>query len=196
VLFRSYYDEGTTTYLRFQTGDAGTYVAGISTLPRTIELDAEAFLAYLEHEELTGIIAARQKQDIADQPAREEYAKHVKAIFQVGDRHSDHYGMVLGYPIEFIPLSNPYDLKAGQPISFQLLSGGRPLAGQTVHYSVRSSGTTEGPERSLRTDAGGRVTLVPDQPGQWYLATIHMTERAEADLDYQSQWATITFAVQ
>lgn len=191
-----YYDEGTATYLRFPTGEAGTYVAGISTVPRTIELDAEAFLSYLEHEELSSIIAAREEQGLSDQPAREEYAKHVKAIFQVGDQRSDHYGLVLGYPIEFIPLSNPYEGQVGQPMAFQLLYEGRPLAGQTVHYSVREPGAKQGPERTLRTDARGRFTLSPDQPGQWYLATIHMTERPEEDLDYESQWATLTFAVQ
>lgn len=191
-----YRDEGDVTFLRIETGGAGTYVAGISTRPRTIELDAAAFRDYLTHEGLTDILAAREDQGRADQPARESYAKHVKALLQVGEARSDHYGMVLGYPIEFVPLRNPYDLRPGESISFQLLRDGKPLGNQVVHYSVRQPGERSGSERSLRTDARGRLTIVPEQAGQWYLATIHMTEHPEADLDYASQWATLTFAVQ
>ena len=38
-----YYDKEAVTYLKFTTGKTGTYVAGISTLPRNIELTAEEF---------------------------------------------------------------------------------------------------------------------------------------------------------
>lgn len=191
-----YYDRGEATYLRFQPEQSGTYLAGVSTLPRTIELEADAFRDYLVHEGLEDIQKARQAQGIDGQAAREQYAKHVKAIFQVGQPRSDHGSMVLGYPIEFIPLSNPYDLRPGDAIFFQLLYEGRPLGHQVVHYSVRQPGKSSGSERSLRTDERGRLTIIPEQAGQWYLATIYMVESSAADLDYESQWATLTFAVQ
>ena len=67
-----YYDEGNTTYLKIKPENSGTHVAGISTLPRVIELDAVEFKEYLEHEKLNELIAQREKQGIDDQPAREK----------------------------------------------------------------------------------------------------------------------------
>lgn len=73
-------DKENITFLKFKTGNKGTYVAGISTLPRTIELNAADFQEYLEHEGLVDIIAMREKMGISDSSAREKYSKHVKAL--------------------------------------------------------------------------------------------------------------------
>ena len=133
-----FYDKDHITYLKFKSGKTGTYVAGISTLPRAIELNGEEFTDYLEHEGLAGIIAERENKGISDQGAREKYSKHVKAILQVGDTRTDSYATQLGYPIEFIPLVNPFALKVGDEASFQLSYMGKPLINQTVHVSSRS----------------------------------------------------------
>ncbi|MEL7193626.1 MAG: DUF4198 domain-containing protein [Bacteroidota bacterium] len=191
-----YYDKGAVTYLKLKTGKTGTYVAGISTKPRAIELSGEKFTAYLEHEGLAEVRADREAKGITDQVAHEQYAKHVKAILQVGESRSDHFSAVLGYPIEFIPLTNPYKLAVGDTMSFKLLYLGKPLGKQTVHISSRmSSQSTDPTERALRTDAEGTVRFPIENKGQWYIATIHMLESEEADFDYESQWATLTFEV-
>jgi len=39
------------------------------------------------------------------------------------------------------------------------------------------------------------VSFPIENKGQWYIATIHMLESEEADFDYESQWATLTFEV-
>lgn len=191
-----YYDRDKVTYLKFKSGNEGTYVAGISTLPRVIELSAVDFQEYLEHEELTDVIEMRETMGITDSSARERYSKHVKAILQVSDKQTSHFKTEFGYPIEFIPLQNPYELTLGDKISFRLLSGGKPLSDQIVHYSVRTVPDNKlHEENSTRTDKDGIITITLSEKGRWYVATIHMVEIEAKDIDYESNWATLTFEV-
>ncbi|MEN8249383.1 MAG: DUF4198 domain-containing protein [Bacteroidota bacterium] len=193
---KDYYDKHNVTYLKFETGDAGTYVAGVSTLPNMIELTAREFKEYLEHEGLTDVLADREKTGKSNRPAKEKYSKHVKNILQVGDRLTEHYNIELGYPIEFIPLENPYAKKVGDDISFKLLRSGNPVADQVVHYSFRSdSNKTSGAESSIRTNKDGIITIPISKAGKWYIATIHMVESSENGVDYESNWATLTFEI-
>jgi uncharacterized GH25 family protein len=121
------------TLLTFKTGQAGTYVAGVSTRARSIELAAEDFNSYLEHDGVLDMLASRKENNTLDQDAVEKYSKHVKAIFQVGDQRSNDWQTNFGYPIEFVPLSNPYHLHEGEPLQVQLLRNGQPLANQLVY---------------------------------------------------------------
>jgi len=193
VQFRS----GNITLLPFTTGSSGTYVAGVSTLPRDIELSAEEFLEYLQHEDLQAMIREREEKGLSGNPAVEKYSKHVKAILQVGDNRSGHWSEKLGYPVEFVPLQNPYLLSEGDSLSLLLLSDGSPLPGQVVHAGTRKDSNDPDRSRNLHhTDSNGVVSVVIEQTGTWFLSTIHMTASTEEGLDYESNWATITFAIQ
>lgn len=193
----AYYDKEKSTYLRFTSGAAGTYTAGISTKPKMIELDAEAFNDYLDHEGLEDTIKERKADGSFNSGAREKYSKHVKALFQVGDKRTEEYGTVFGFPIEFVAKTNPYTVNAGESLSFQLLRDGKPLPNHICHFSTSMPGKdAHENENSTRTDENGLVTITPTQAGNWYLATIHMEKRTEKGVDYESNWATITFAVE
>jgi hypothetical protein len=191
-----YYEKGKATYLKFIPGKRGTYVAGISTLPRMIELSAAEFKEYLEHEGLDHVIADRENKGVSGKPAQEKYSKHVKAILQVDQKRTDHYSTELGYPIEFIPLNNPYDLKVGDRAAFKLRVNGKPLPGQGVHISSRHDGVDPfAKEIPGKTDEKGEFSFEITETGHWYVATIHMIESTEENVDYESNWATITFEI-
>jgi hypothetical protein len=191
-----YYDKDLKTYLKIRTGQSGTYVAGVSTLPRNIELSSEDFATYLKHEGLTDVLSQRKKAGIDGEAAVEKYSKHVKALLQVGEEPTDDYTTVLGYPIEFIPLANPYKLTVGDQMSFRLLFDGKPLANQTVHMSWREgAGAKARDEMSTRTDEKGEFSFTIEAKGHWYVASIYMQESTEKGLDYESNWATLTFEV-
>ena len=49
--------------------------------------------------------------------------------------------------------------------------------------------------QSVRSDAEGIATITLASPGTWYVKFIHMVPVAEPDVDYESKWATLTFAV-
>ncbi len=137
-------EKDSVTLLNFTTGDSGTWVAAISTAPRSIEMTAAAFNTYLEHEGILDMLDWRRENDQHRVDAVEKYSKHVKTIFQVGDKRSNDWEKALGYPIEFIPLNNPYDLNTGDSLRIKLLLNGEPLANQLVYadYKAPANGHT------------------------------------------------------
>ncbi len=125
--------DSTVTQLTFTTGEAGTYVAGVSTKARNIELSAEKFNSYLEHDGVLDMLEQRKRDSLLDEDAVESYEKHVKAIYQVGEIKTNDWSMVLGYPIEFVPQANPYEKYSGEKLEVQLLLDGKPLSNQLVY---------------------------------------------------------------
>lgn len=184
------------TYLNFTTGDAGTYVAGISTLPKVLEMDAKAFSEYLHHEGLEGTIAERKAMKLEGNGAKERYSKHVKALLQVGQKSSIEFMKPLGYPIEFVPMNNPFEINLGDAVGFKLLRNGKPLANHIVHYSTAVPGQdAHENENSTKTNENGLFSIRPSAKGKWYVATIHMEKKEGEDVDYESNWATLTFEI-
>jgi hypothetical protein len=197
-------EDGMVTVLNFQTGEAGTWVAGVSTRPNNIELSAQEFNDYLEHDGVLDMLEWRKENNALDQPAVEKYSKHVKAVFQVGDIFTVDWQMPLGYPIEFVPQRNPYELHTGEILPLQLLKDGKPLANQLIFagFSEGSHGHQHDAqagmehrhdEAQLTTDAEGVVNLMIDHDGKWYVRTIHMALSGEEGLTHESNWATLTF---
>jgi len=132
-------EKDSTTLLNFQTDNAGTYLVGVSTAARNIKMKAEDFNNYLKHDGVIDMLESRKENKLLDEDAVEKYSKHVKAIFQVGNEKTDDWSTELGYPIEFIPLSNPYELHTGDTIEVKLLRDGSPLNNQLVYADYRPS---------------------------------------------------------
>ncbi len=212
------------TFLNFTTGKAATWVAGVSTRPRNIELAAADFNNYLEHDGVLDMLDWRKNNNALDQDAVEKYSKHVKTIFQVGDQLTNDWQTELGYPIEFIPLSNPYDLHPGHSMQVKLLLNGKPLVNQLVYAGSKETvhnhesdhvhddetahdhphdhpGEEAEAEHhhqdltQLRTDAQGNITLNITHQGIWYLRTIYLVQSEEDGLTHESNWATLTFEI-
>jgi len=125
--------DSTITQLTFNTGKAGTYVAGVSTKARNIKLTAEKFNNYLKHDGVTDMLAKRTTNNLLDKDAVESYQKHVKAIYQVGKTKTEDWKTVLGYPIEFIPQANPYEKHSGEKLDVKLILDGKLLSNQLVY---------------------------------------------------------------
>ncbi len=182
------------SWLSLQLGEPGTYVAGVSVRPNRIELTGAQFNSYLEEDGILDVLAARRQAGELDRPARERYSKHVKAIFQVGDRRTEEFRAVLGYPAEIVPVTNPYAVRAGGELVVRCLVDGQPVAQQIVLWGG------EGPNGPLaqqmaRTGADGTARLRLSAPGRWYVKFVHMGRLSEPDFDYESKWATLTFEV-
>ena len=179
-----------TSLLGVELGEAGTYIAGVSTRPRELDLTAEQFNAYLKEDGLPDVLEQRRADNELGLGARERYAKHVKAIFQVGEARTESFGVALGYPAEIVPLENPYAIarsEAGTTLRVRCLVDGRPVANQTVLWGG------PGAERTTRSDSLGVAVVTLDAPGKWYVKFIHMARANRAGLDYESKWATLTF---
>ncbi|MDP2955814.1 MAG: DUF4198 domain-containing protein [Longimicrobiales bacterium] len=187
--------ETDTTYLGLRTGAAGTYVVGVSTLPRQLGLDAGDFNQYLASDGVIDVLKQRALDKALDQGAWEQYSKHVKAVFQVGDRRTGGLDVALGYPAELIPMTNPYELEIGGEMAVRALVDGRTVAGQLVIAGGDGGGHGAIPEREARTDAQGVARFRLDRPGRWYVKFINMVPTEAEGLDYESKWATLTFEI-
>jgi hypothetical protein len=185
-----------TAVLPFRAGESGTYLAGVSTKPRNIELTASEFNEYLEHDGVLDVLEKRKMGTGNDQNVVEQYEKHVKAVLQVGNKKTKHFSTQLGYPIEFIPLSNPYRLRVGDKIRIRLLFNGDPLPEQIVFSGYeKEEDDHHATEAMVRTNEEGIAEVKIDHSGKCYLRTIYMRESTKEGLDYESYWATLTFEV-
>ncbi|MCU0646840.1 MAG: DUF4198 domain-containing protein [Gemmatimonadaceae bacterium] len=187
---------GDTSTFMLTTGASGTYVLGTSTRPKVLAMKGADFNAYLAEDGVPDELAARRRDGRLDEGSRERYHKHVKALVQVGAEPSNHFGTVLGYPSEIVPLANPYALKVGATLPVRVLSGGKPVASQFVQYGGRTTTGGRVPQRSTRTDAEGVARIPLDRVGDYYVKIIHMRRlTADADANYESRWSTLTFAM-
>ena len=186
----------TTSELTFATGPAGTYVLGASIRPRQLTLTGKEFNAYLEEEGVLDVLAARTKANELEREARERYSKHVKAIVQVGDARTADFATTLGYPAEIIPLENPYTIRPGGSLRVRCLVDGRPVVEQVVLAGYQpTSRRARPPQTSVRTDAQGVAKIEIPAAGKWYVKFVNMVPLLEAEADYESKWATMTFQV-
>jgi len=187
--------QGDSTLVRFRTGGPGTYVLGLSVRPREIALTGEQFNGYLREEGLDEVLAERTRTGTLGEPARERYAKHVKAIFQVGDGRSEQYAAGLGYPAEIVPLENPYGLRPGDGLRVRCLIRGQPAGGLVVLAGGTSESGSPIREVRARTDSAGIATVPLGTAGRWYVKFISMRRSTEPGLTHESQWATLTFQI-
>ena len=199
-------EENKTTLLHFTTKGEGTYVAGVSTKARDFEMDAKAFNDYLEHDGVLDMLEWRRDNGALDKPVVEKYSKHVKTIFQVGEKRTIDWNVNLGYPIEFLPLANPYKLDVGYSMKVLLLRDGNPLPNQLVYlgtpqhhhthdHSDEDADHHHHEAQQLKTDENGIITIKPKKEGVHYLRTIHMELSDEPGLTHESNWATLSFEI-
>jgi uncharacterized GH25 family protein len=190
----------TTSMLEYEAGAPGTYLIGVSTKPKVITLPAKEWADYLKHDGVPDTLAVFEKQNRLEN-VRERYSKHVRAIVQVGEKKTTDYATPLGYPVEILLEQNPYELKQGQEMSFRVLFAGKPVANQFVkvsyegHHGHDKSGNHVAAHQ-LRTDKDGRARFAVDKKSVWYVSLIHMQQIKDAEADYESNWATVTFGVQ
>ncbi|HTG93369.1 MAG TPA: DUF4198 domain-containing protein [Pyrinomonadaceae bacterium] len=181
-----------TTTIEIQTLGAGTYLFGVSTVPKLVEQKAAAFNQLLVQDGKADILAQRRTNNELTQDVHVRLTNSVRTIFQVADKLSDHYNRRLTFPAELIPQQNPYSLRVGQTIAFLCLVDNRPIGNQFVTAGWESR---EGKIQTLsgRTAADGivRFKLVAD--GKWYVEMNHM--KALTKLNYEVKSASLTFAV-
>jgi uncharacterized GH25 family protein len=81
-----------------------------------------------------------------------------------------------------------------------VLAEGEPVADQLVYASYEGfhSHDETGSHReaaTLRTDAKGVARIELTRSGRWYLRLIRMLPSDAEGVDYESNWATLTFEV-
>jgi uncharacterized GH25 family protein len=182
-----------TSFLNLEAKEEGNYVAGLSTMTREIDLKAKDFNEYLTEDGIPDTLAERKRKKELTKDVRERYSKHVKIIFQAGEKQSDNYKTALGYPVEIVPVTNPYTLKSGETFEFQCLKDGKPLANQFVMTGFEDKNGKIVASENVRTDKNGFAKIKLGAAGLWYVKFINMTPIKDPKINYESKWATLTF---
>lgn len=186
--------------LTFRTGATGTYGVGVSIKPRTLKMTAESFESYLNHDGVLDILEARRKGKQSEDEVNEKYSKHVKALFQVGEKRTDNITKPYGFPIEIVPQKNPFSLRVGDTLPVTVLFKGKPVRNQLVYANYAGFHRHDDSGQHIeavktRTNAKGAAQIKLSEKGRWYVRLIHMTPSDEEDIDYESNWATLTFEI-
>ena len=172
-----------------QIDQTGPLILAYVSTAQTVELEPEAFEAYLLKEGLERIVQVRAQQGHSQTPGRELYSRCAKALVQAGgisgpDRR-------LGMELELVLQARPDSLRPGMPL--QLLFRDQPLAGALVTCTSIDPDWTH---HSARTDSQGQVQIPLRHLGPQLCKSVHMTP-ADNDLeaDWQSFWASLTLEI-
>ena len=121
----------------------------------------------------------------------ESYARNTKLLLGVGD--SAGADRALGLPFELVAERNPYGLAPGATLPVRLLLHGKPSAGMTI--TTFSAAAPENPTTTV-TDRDGRAQIALSARGAYLLNAVHMFEPSpSAKADWESLWASLTFAI-
>jgi uncharacterized GH25 family protein len=170
----------------------GPLLLGYQSVRSFVELDAAKFNQYLEHEGIEFIRAERQARGEDDQPAPEYFVRCAKTLLQSGPATSgDVYKTVLGYTLELVPESNPYELEAGDELGFQLWYRNEPAEGLLIQAFTRDDPDSI---QKVRTDADGHGVITVDRAGVWLIKAVNIQPIvADPKALWQSYWATYLF---
>jgi uncharacterized GH25 family protein len=173
---------------------AGVQLLALDTHPNTLELGADKFHAYLRDEGLEPVIRQREASGQAAMPGRERYRRHVKTLLRAGGRSDATWAVRTGQVLEIVPLSDPHALPRGGDLGFQVLFGGRPLAGALVKAWHRRNDQLA--VLRAHTDAKGQAVLALPWTGRWMVSLVHMVAAADdSAVDWDSHWGNLTFEV-
>ena len=158
-----------------------------------IKLEADKFNRYLAAEGLDAVREQRRRAGEDRQPGRERYSRCLKCLLRVG-AGDDAWKRVLGQQLEIVPLADPASVKPGGTLRVRVQFEGKPLAKAAV-FALRKDGGKVTTQR-LRTDAEGTAAVVLAGKGVWLVRLVHMRRcTGNADADWESVWAALTFEV-
>ena len=178
-------------------GPGGHWLA-VDRHPIDIELAAEVFNGYLDHEGLDAALSERQRRGESGEPGRERYARHLKAFVQVGEATDGVGCRRLGQDLEVVFHHDPARLAVGRTVEVELVELGRPVADHALDIYVE--GDADVHAHRVRTNAEGRARVTLRRPGRTVFRTVSMRRcvgegSACDDVEWTSRWTAATVDV-
>ena len=162
---------GTSLRVRHRPTATGQYLIAMALKPRSLREGSAGFRRYMELEGATELAQRYAREGLlptTDSITR-RYAKYAKTVVEVGQGGARAFDRVAGHPLEFVPLTDPAALRAGDSLAVRLLFRGRPLAGAHLHAGAapaQSSGAGQGSTAARASAAVAQdLSLVTDALG-------------------------------
>lgn len=173
----------------------GTHMLALGTADFRHSMKPSEFPAYMEEEGLAAAQSAWARAPIESRPVREAYRRYAKALLQIGARPTGGAATRrLGQLLEIVPVANPYQIRAGDPLRATIWYSGKPLAGALV-----TLGSLDRPKDeliSMRSDVAGKVNFIMPGQGRWMMNVVWSVPSSRAATDYQTSFSSLTFAGQ
>lgn len=184
----------TPTSLRFETifSRAGIATCWVELKPKSLDLTPKLVHEYLN--EIDAPAAVRQQWATAKEPRRwrEMYTKHAKTFIRVGELQPDgSWAEPVGMSLEIVPETDPTQLRRGMNFPVRVFENGQPLA--NFPLGIIREGSRKGAIR--KTDHQGRVRFLLGQRGRWLLRGTKLRKAAQPEIDWESDFTTLTVNV-
>lgn len=172
--------------------DEGVATIWVELAPKSLELkpsQVEEYFAELNASRELRMIWARAGKD---RRWREAYVKHAKTFVRVGTTAGDEsWKEPVGMTLEIVPEKDPSTLRANDRLPVRVLKNGEPLANFSLGI-VREGNTFPG---FARTNVAGRASFRLARKGRWMLRGTDLRQSTKPDLEWESDFTTMTFEV-
>jgi len=166
--------------LHHKPGASGQYLIAVALTPRTSRSTPAGLLRYLRAEG-GGAEATRLEREnaLVGDSLVFHGASYAATVVQVGRAGARAFSLTAGFPLEFVPLSDPAHLHVGDTLRVRVLGGGKAARGIGIDArNAADSVGTENPWTTLNADANGVVHLALSKPGPWLIRSAWVGKRA------------------
>lgn len=179
--------------LQLTIGETGTYLVALSTTPATRTLSGEEFDSYLKENGFDEALSERKKEDKLLSEAQESVAFFSKLLIKNAGKSDDTFKKVVEYPVEIIPLKDPYQLKIGEELRFKILINGKPVFGTRVKIWNRFNNRTT--IQNIYTEQDGTILVRISSAGPWVISFAAMESQKNAGGMWKTNHASLVFGV-
>ena len=172
----------------------GSYLLSMQTKNEVKEWEPEDFNSFLKEYGLDEILDRRAKANTHASPAKEYYSCYTKLLLQVGEKKDDTHKKANNFPVEIMPLENPYSLKIGDPIHFKILFDGKPVFGVRVKVWNRFDNRTT--IQNIYTEKDGTLETRVSSPGPWMVSVVRMVSSKQPGAEWQSYRGSLMFGIE
>lgn len=178
--------------LRARIAAPGIAAVWVESKPKSIELTPAQVGEYFE--EIGAGERIRKAWAAVPEPKRwrETYVKHAKTFVRAGDGgETGGWAEPVGLALEIVPEKDPTQLRAGGELPVRVLAGGAPAPG----FAVGLVGEGDAHGLLKTTDEHGCVTFRFERPGRWLLRGTNLRPSTAKDVDWESDFTTLTVEV-
>ena len=119
----------------------GAYLATMTIGTRLTVMKGLLFNSYLQEEGLDWVIAARRNAGVSENNAKERFARYAKVAIRNGNGSGANLTRPVGFPAEFVPMTDPTLVFAGQLLTVQLLGAASLSRGPPSPLEPRAGAT-------------------------------------------------------
>ncbi|HEY5824213.1 MAG TPA: DUF4198 domain-containing protein [Cyclobacteriaceae bacterium] len=172
----------------------GTHLLTLQSNAAYIESEGAEFNEYLKEDGLDNITELRTKNGELNKSSKEFYQRFAKVLVQSGSKTDNTFSKRVNFPVEIVPMSNPYALKSGDYLECRVFFQNRPSAHQLV--KVWSHVVNRIFLHNIYTEDDGTLKFPISNSGPWMVSTVKMIPSDKEGADYKSMWASLVFGIE